>query len=66
MDLDIMVTRKFLSIDEVIQLAKYNSIINAHLERPKLKYPHMHHHMYIVYIVMKLKKQIFLKQIYIC
>ena len=37
MDLDIMVTRKFLSINEVIQLAKHNSVINAHLERPKLK-----------------------------
>ena len=36
-DLDIMVTRKFLSINEGIQLAKHNSIINAHLERPKLK-----------------------------
>ena len=32
-----MVTRKFVSINKVIQLAKYNSVINAHLERPKLK-----------------------------
>ena len=32
-----MVTRKFLSLNEGIQLAKHNSIINAHLERPKLK-----------------------------
>ena len=37
MDLDIMVTRKFFSINEVIQLAKQNAMINAHLERPKLK-----------------------------
>ena len=36
-DLDIMVTRKFLSINKVIQLAKHNSIINAHLKRPKVK-----------------------------
>ena len=36
-DLDIMVTRKFLSIHEANQLAKHNSVINAHLERPKLK-----------------------------
>ena len=36
-DLDIMVIRKFLSINEAIQLAKHNSIINAQLERPKLK-----------------------------
>ena len=35
--LDIMVTKRFLSINEGIQLAKHNSIINAHLERPKLK-----------------------------
>ena len=41
-DLDIMVIRKFLSINEVIQLAKHNSIINAHLERPKLKKYHVH------------------------
>ena len=32
-----MATRRFLSINEVIQLAKHNSVINAHLERPKLK-----------------------------
>ena len=32
-DLDIMVTRKFLGINEGIQLAKHNSFINAHLER---------------------------------
>ena len=37
MDLDIMVTRMFLGINEGIKLAKQNSIINAHLERPKLK-----------------------------
>ena len=36
-DLDIMVTRKFLGINEGIQLAKHNSVINAHFERPKLK-----------------------------
>ena len=36
-DLDIMVTRKFLGINEGFQLAKHNSIINAHLERLKLK-----------------------------
>ena len=36
-DLDIIVTRKILSINEGIQLAKHNSVINAHLERPKLK-----------------------------
>ena len=36
-DLDIMVTRKFLGINKGIQLAKHNSVINAHLERPKLK-----------------------------
>ena len=36
-DLDIMITRKFLSINEGIQLAKHKSIIYAHLERPKLK-----------------------------
>ena len=37
-DLDIMVTRKFFfGINEGIQLAKHNSIINACLERPKLK-----------------------------
>ena len=36
-DLDIMVARKFLSINEVIQLAKHNSVMNAYLERPKLK-----------------------------
>ena len=32
-----MVIRKFLGINEGIQLAKHNSVINAHLERPKLK-----------------------------
>ena len=32
-----MVTRKIFCINEVIQLAKHNSVINAHLERPKLK-----------------------------
>ena len=32
-----MITWKFLGINEGIQLAKHNSIINAHLERPKLK-----------------------------
>ena len=38
MDLDIMVTRKFFfGINEVIQLAKHNSVINAGLERPNLK-----------------------------
>ena len=36
-DLDIMVTRKFLGINEDIQLAKHNSVINVHLEIPKLK-----------------------------
>ena len=36
-DLDIMVTRKFFGINEGIQLAKHNSVINACLERPKLK-----------------------------
>ena len=36
-DLNIMVTRKFLNINEGIQLAKYNSTINTHLLRPKLK-----------------------------
>ena len=36
-DLDIMVTRKFLGTNESIQLAKHNSVINARLERPKLK-----------------------------
>ena len=38
-DLDIMVTRKFFffGINEGIQLAKHNSVINARLERPKLK-----------------------------
>ena len=36
-DLDVMVTRKLLGINEGIQLAKHNSVINAHLERPKLK-----------------------------
>ena len=32
-----MVTMKFLNITEVINLAKHNFIINAHLERLKLK-----------------------------
>ena len=41
-DLDRMVTRKFLSINEVIQLAKHNSIINAHFERSKLKKCHLY------------------------
>ena len=37
-DHDIMVTRKFFfGINEGIQLAKHNSVINACLERPKLK-----------------------------
>ena len=37
-DLDIMVTRNFFfGINEGIQLAKHNSVINARLERPKLK-----------------------------
>ena len=37
-DLYIMVTRKFFfGINEGIQLAKHNSVINARLERPKLK-----------------------------
>ena len=36
-DLDLMVARKFLNIDRGIQLAKHNSIINAYLERLKLK-----------------------------
>ena len=35
--LDLMITRKFLGINEVIRLAKYTSIKNPHLERPKLK-----------------------------
>ena len=34
---DIMVTRKFFGINEGIQLATHNSVINACLERPKLK-----------------------------
>ena len=34
---DIMVTKKLHSINEVIELAKNNSILNTHLERPKLK-----------------------------
>ena len=38
MDLDIIVTRNFFfGINEGIQLAKHNSVINACLERPKLK-----------------------------
>ena len=40
-DLDIMVTRKFccccFCVNEGIQLAEHNSVINARLERPKLK-----------------------------
>ena len=32
-----MVTRKFFGINEGIQLAKHNSVINACLKRPKLK-----------------------------
>ena len=39
-DLDIMVTRNFFfffCINEGIQLAKHNSVINSRLERPKLK-----------------------------
>ena len=37
-DLDMMVTRKFFfGINEGIQLAKHNSVINACLERPKLQ-----------------------------
>ena len=39
-DLDIMVTRKFVvffGINESIQLAKHNSVINTFLKRPKLK-----------------------------
>ena len=36
-DLDIMVTRKFFGINEGLQLAEHNSVINACLERPKLK-----------------------------
>ena len=35
--LDIIIARKFLSINGGIQLAKHDPIINAHLERPKLK-----------------------------
>ena len=34
--LDIIIARKFLSINGGIQLAKHNPIINSHLERPKL------------------------------
>ena len=37
MDLDILVTRNFFNVNEGAQLAKHNSIINAHLERPQLK-----------------------------
>ena len=37
MDLDIMVIRNFFGINEGIQLAKHNSVINACLGRPKLK-----------------------------
>ena len=36
-DLDIMVTRNFISINEGIKSVRHNSVINAHLERPKLK-----------------------------
>ena len=36
-DLDIMVSRKLFWHNEGIQLAKHNSVINACLERPKLK-----------------------------
>ena len=32
-----MVTRKFPSVNEGIQLAKHNSITNDHPERPRLK-----------------------------
>ena len=32
-----MVTRKFFGINEGTQLVKHNSVINARLERPKLK-----------------------------
>ena len=37
LDRDTMLTRKFLGINEGIQLAKHNSVINAHIERSKLK-----------------------------
>ena len=37
MDLDVIVTRTFLSINGGIQLAKHNSVKNSLPERPKLK-----------------------------
>ena len=37
MGLDVIVNRKFLSINGGIQFAKHNPFMNAHLERPKLK-----------------------------